>query len=89
MTKSVHGIAFIKEQLFSLKMDQGKSLEDNLKVFERLVTDLTNAEESLSDHTHAVLLLNSLPENYKDVMNAIKYGRESIFSGRCNLNTSN
>ncbi|KAL5541128.1 hypothetical protein UlMin_043414 [Ulmus minor] len=78
MTKYVPGIAFIKEKLFSFKMDQGKSLDDNLKVFERLVTDLTNVEESFSDHTQVVLLLNSLPENYKDVKNAIKYGRESI-----------
>ncbi|KAL5559095.1 hypothetical protein UlMin_035306 [Ulmus minor] len=50
MTKSVLGIAFIKEQLFSFKMDQGKSLDDNLEVFERLVTDdLTNAEENVKN----------------------------------------
>jgi transposase InsO family protein len=34
--------------------------------------------EALSDENQAIIILNSLPESYKEVKNAIKYGRTEI-----------
>ncbi|KAJ0102292.1 hypothetical protein Patl1_06084 [Pistacia atlantica] len=59
-------------------MNSAKSLEDNLDDFQKLVIDLTDRGEELGDNTQAILLLNSLPDSYKDVKNAIKYGRENV-----------
>ncbi|KAA0043826.1 putative gag-pol polyprotein [Cucumis melo var. makuwa] len=59
-------------------MDQSKSLEENLDEFQKIVVDLNNIGEKMSDENQAVILLNSLPETYREVKAAIKYGRDSL-----------
>ncbi|TXG52803.1 hypothetical protein EZV62_021972 [Acer yangbiense] len=80
MTKSLSRKIYLKEQLFGFKMDQSKSLEDNLDDFTKLNIELANADstEALSDENQAIIVLNSLPDSYKDLKAAIKYGRDSL-----------
>ncbi|KAA0036441.1 hypothetical protein E5676_scaffold360G00940 [Cucumis melo var. makuwa] len=59
-------------------MDQSKSLEENLNKFQKIVVDLNNINEKISDENQAIILLNSLPETYREVKAAIKYGRDSL-----------
>ncbi|TYK21344.1 retrotransposon protein, putative, Ty1-copia subclass [Cucumis melo var. makuwa] len=59
-------------------MDQSKSLEENLDEFQKIIIDLNNIGEKMSDENQAVILLNSLPETYREVKVAIKYGRDSL-----------
>ncbi|TYK25801.1 Retrovirus-related Pol polyprotein from transposon TNT 1-94 [Cucumis melo var. makuwa] len=59
-------------------MDQSKSLEENLDEFQKIIIDLNNISEKMSDENQAVILLNSLPETYREVKAAIKYGRDSL-----------
>ncbi|KAK0580175.1 hypothetical protein LWI29_037522 [Acer saccharum] len=40
-------------------------------------------KEKLSDENEAIILLNSLPESFKDVKVAIKYGRTSLSLEEC------
>ena len=50
-----------------------------LDEFNKLTLNLANCEEDQFFYEHfAVILLNSLPESYKDVKNAIKYGRDEF-----------
>ncbi|KAL5552341.1 hypothetical protein UlMin_002517 [Ulmus minor] len=72
--------AYSTIQLFGFKMDQSKSLEDNLDDFTNLNIELANADsnEALSDENQAIIVLNFLPNSYKDLKAAIKYGRDSL-----------
>ncbi|TXG60347.1 hypothetical protein EZV62_014920 [Acer yangbiense] len=40
-------------------------------------------KEKLSDENEAIILLNSLPESFKDVKAAIKYGKSSLSLEEC------
>ena len=61
-------------------MDPAKDLDENLDVFNKLVLDLANSNEKFTDEHHAVILLNSMPDQYKDIKTALKYGRDTITS---------
>ena len=69
---------FLLEQFFSFKMDVSKDLDANLDEFNRLCLNLANCEQNFSDEHFAVILLNSLPDSYREIKNAIKYGRDSL-----------
>ncbi|TYK11792.1 Retrovirus-related Pol polyprotein from transposon TNT 1-94 [Cucumis melo var. makuwa] len=64
LTKSLPNKIYIKEKFFGYKMDQSKSLEENLDEFQKIVVDLNNIGEKMSDENQAAILLNSLPETY-------------------------
>ncbi|TYK10340.1 Retrovirus-related Pol polyprotein from transposon TNT 1-94 [Cucumis melo var. makuwa] len=78
LKKSLSNKIYIKEKFFGYKMDQSKSLEENLDEFQKIIVDLNNIGEKMSDENQAVILLNSLPEIYREVKAAIKYGRDSL-----------
>ncbi|TXG66086.1 hypothetical protein EZV62_007361 [Acer yangbiense] len=56
-------------------MDHSKGLSQNLDEFKKMTIELANAgeNEKLRDENEAIILLNSLPESFKDVKAAIKY----------------
>ncbi|KAE8649708.1 hypothetical protein Csa_011950 [Cucumis sativus] len=59
-------------------MNQSKGLKENLNEFKKIIVDLNNINEKMSDENQAVILLNSLLETYREVKAAIKYGRDSL-----------
>ncbi|OAE29974.1 hypothetical protein AXG93_669s1230 [Marchantia polymorpha subsp. ruderalis] len=61
-------------------MDQAKSLEANLDKFLKMTIELANSDdkEELNDKNKTIIILNSLPESYREVKLAIKYRRSSI-----------
>lgn len=59
-------------------MDPSKDLDDNLDVFNKLVQDIVNCDEAVSETYKAIILFNSIPDSYKEVKNAIKYGRDTL-----------
>ena len=59
-------------------MDTTKDLDANIDDFNKLCLDLSNCDQKFSDEHFAVILLNSLPDSYREIKNAIKYGRESL-----------
>ena len=78
MVKSLSNKIYLKEQLFGFKMDPSKSLEENLDEFNKITIGLANIDEKISNENQAIIILNSLPNSYKDLKLAIKYGRESL-----------
>ena len=68
-TKSLTNKIYLKERLFSFKMDASKSLGQNLDEFKKMTVELANAgaDEKLSDENEAIILFNSLPESFRDV----------------------
>ncbi|KAA0036192.1 copia-like retroelement pol polyprotein [Cucumis melo var. makuwa] len=47
-------------------MDQSKSLEENLDEFQKIIVDLNNIGEKMSDRNQTVIPSNSLPETYQE-----------------------
>ena len=54
------------------------NLEENLDEFKKTTISLANNDEKIFDENQAIIILNSLPNTYKDLQEAIKYGRESL-----------
>ena len=69
---------FLREKFFTFKMDSARSLTENLDEFKKIVIEFKSLGEKLGDDNEAYVLLNSLPEAYKEVKNALKYGRELL-----------
>ena len=78
--KSLTNKIYLKERLFGYKMGTAKSLEENLDDFLKMTIELANSGEgeAMSDENQAIIILNSLPDAYKEVKTAIKYGRTEI-----------
>ncbi|TXG70535.1 hypothetical protein EZV62_005470 [Acer yangbiense] len=86
LTKSLTNKIYLKERLFSFKMDASKGLGKNLDdQFKKMTIELANVgdNEKLSDENEVIILLNSLPESFKDMKAAIKYGRTSLSFEEC------
>lgn len=78
MPKTLSNKLYLKEQFLGFKMDSSKNLEENLDDFSRICIELQNSGETITDDDQAVILLNSLPESFKEVKSAIKYGRDKM-----------
>ena len=65
--KSTPNKLYLLENFFSFKIDPSKDLDDNLDVFNKLVQDITNCGEIVSEEYKAVILLNAIPDIYKEV----------------------
>lgn len=78
MPKSLSTKIYLKKQFFGFKMDPSKNLEENLDDFNTVCTELENSGEEVKGVDQAVILLNSLPESFKEIKAAIKYGRDAL-----------
>lgn len=78
LLKSTPNKLYLLERFFSFKMDSSKELDDNLNVFNKLVQDIVNCGESVPETYKAIILLNAIPDIYREVKNAIKYGRDIL-----------
>ncbi|CAA2988653.1 Hypothetical predicted protein, partial [Olea europaea subsp. europaea] len=72
---------YLIERFFNFEMDLLKDLDDNLNVFKKLVQDIVNCDETVSENYKAIILLNSILDSYKKVKNVIKYGRDTLTPG--------
>ncbi|KAA0051753.1 copia-like retroelement pol polyprotein [Cucumis melo var. makuwa] len=59
-------------------MNDAKSMDENLDEFKRLSFEINQTKEKLGKESEAIILLNSLPDTYKEVKVAMKYGRDNI-----------
>lgn len=76
--KSTPNKLFLLESFFSFKIDSSRDLDDNLDIFNKMVQDITNCGEKITEEYKAIILLNAIPDAYKEVKNAIKYGRDTL-----------
>ncbi|PON57268.1 hypothetical protein PanWU01x14_175320, partial [Parasponia andersonii] len=76
--KSLPKRIYLKECFFGFKMDETKSIEENLDDYTKLVLDLENLGIKVEDEDKAIILLNSLPKNLKNFKETLKYDRQTI-----------
>lgn len=60
-------------------MESSKTLEQNLEDFKKIAITLALVDdEKIGDESQVIILLSSLPNSYRKVKSAIKFGRRSI-----------
>ncbi|KAA0065687.1 retrovirus-related Pol polyprotein from transposon TNT 1-94 [Cucumis melo var. makuwa] len=80
-SKDLPNRAYVRERFFTFKMDDNKSLIENLGEFKKLSSDFKELGDKIGDENESFILLNSLPEAYKEVKMALRYGRQKITTG--------
>lgn len=62
LAKDLPNKAYVREKFFTYKMDNSKSLSENLDEFKKLSSEFKNLGEKIGDENESFILLNSLPE---------------------------
>ena len=57
-------------------MAEGKSIEDQMDEFNKIIDDLENVDVKMKDKDQAIILLSALPKSYEHFVDAMLYGRE-------------
>ena len=75
MTKSLANRLYLKQRLYSFKMQEGRSIEDQIDKFNKIIDDLANVDVKIKDEDQTMKLLSSLPKSYEHFIDAMLYGR--------------
>ena len=78
MTKSLVNRLYLKQALYSFKMQEDRTMESQLDVFNKLILDLENIDVTIDDEDQALLLLCALPKSFSHFKETLLYGRESL-----------
>nr|GEY80891.1 leucine-rich repeat protein [Tanacetum cinerariifolium] len=66
------------KKLYTYYMSPGTKLDDHIDEFNKLILDLVNIDIEIKDEDQAFMLLTSLPSFYKNFVETLLYGRESL-----------
>ncbi|KAL2541288.1 zinc finger protein [Abeliophyllum distichum] len=89
MIKTLPNKVYLLEKLFSFKMDPSKDLDINLNDFNKLVQNLSIVDKKFDDEDLSVILLNSLPDHFKEQNGVAKRMNRTIMNKvRCLLISS-
>jgi len=76
MTKSLAHMKFLKQQLYSFKMVESKTVTEQLAEFNKILDDLEIIEVKLEDEDKAILLFCALPRSFESFKDSMLYGKE-------------
>lgn len=78
LTKTLPNKCFLWKQFFIHKFDPSSDIEENKDRFNKITDDVINCREKISDNQKEVGVLNALGDKYKDVKNALEYGKSDL-----------
>ena len=73
-TKTLPNRIYMKQRYAGFRMEEHKSIEENMDVFLKLVADLASLDIKISEEDQAIQILTSLPKQYESLVDALKYG---------------
>lgn len=69
---------YLQLRFYTYKMNDSKSIDENVDDFLKLVAYLSNLQVEVSEEVQAILLLSSLPNKYDQLKETLKYGRDTL-----------
>ena len=78
MPKSLPNRVHTQLKLYGFKMEDHRSIDDNIDDFLKIVGELSHLSIEVDEEVQAVLLLNALPTKYDQLKETLKYSREVI-----------
>ncbi|KAG8498395.1 hypothetical protein CXB51_006971 [Gossypium anomalum] len=78
LTKSLKSRLYMKKKLYRFTYAPGTSMNDHVNSFNKILTDLLNLDEKFEDEDKALLLLNSLPDEYDHLTTILLHGKDTI-----------
>ena len=78
MAKTLPSRVHAQLKVYSFRMQDLRSIDQNVDDFLKLITDLNNLNIEIPEEVQAILLLNALPSRYDSLKETLKYSREAI-----------
>ena len=72
--KSLPNRIYLKEQFYCYKMEEDKSIEENVDIFLKLIADLESLKVTVTDEDQAIQLLSGLPAAHEPLVHTLQYG---------------
>lgn len=72
--KSLPNRIHLKKKFSCFKMEEEKSIEENVDAFLKLITDLASININISDEDQAIQILSGLPPVYEPLVHTLQYG---------------
>lgn len=79
MSKALPNRIYLKQKIYSFKMSESQSIEASLDDFLRIIADLEN-NVTVSDEDQAILLLMSLPRQFDQLRDTLRYGNRATLT---------
>jgi len=80
ITKSLAHRQFLKQQLYSFKMVESKTVIEQLTEFNKILDDLESIEVQIEDEDKAILLLCALSRSFESFKDTMLYGKEGTIT---------
>lgn len=77
-SKSLSNKLFLKEELHSLKMEEGASLMEHVSTFNRCIANLQRMDEVYKLEDKAVIFLTFLPLSYKHFRMTLMFSKGTL-----------
>ena len=78
MSKSLTSKLLLKKKLYGLKMAEGSALDQHINMFNQIISDLNRVDVKFEEEDMALILLNSLPESYDNLVTTLMWGKETL-----------
>ena len=83
MTKSLTNKLFMKQRLFTLRMQEDTQIRKHLDQLNSIMLELRNIDVKVEDEDVALILLVSLPRSYENFVQSFIVGKYSV--SRCQV----
>ncbi|KAG8485591.1 hypothetical protein CXB51_018981 [Gossypium anomalum] len=78
LMKSLKNRLYTKKKLYRFTYAHGMSMNDHVNSFNKILADFLNLDEKFEDEDKALLLLNSLPDEYDHLTSTLLHGKDTI-----------
>ena len=78
MSKLLTNKLLLKKKLYGLKMAEGSVLDQHINVLNEIISDLNRVDVKFEDKDMTLILLNSLPESYDNLVITLMWGKETL-----------
>ena len=59
-------------------MEEGSALDQHINVFNQIISDMNQVDVKFEKEDIALMLLNSLPESYDNLVTTLMWGKETL-----------